>query len=248
MARHPAPARRDRTDRTREDLEARLVLHHELAQELAIQPVQVVDRVEQAVARPHAEKQRDLAEPGLQIDDHGRSLAEPRQLDAAVHGDRRRARAALGAEEHQRRRRRPRALRRFAARGRPADRAVKRFLGGRPGEELVRAGAHRLQDQIGLGRQRDGEDGGARDGRAQPLDGAHGRGGVAAGVDDHDIRRHALTELIEHADGNRARPQQPADVLLEFFVLGDKDTDDLCHGCRYCAFCTLAVCFLAISA
>ena len=44
-----------------------------------------------------------------------------------------------------------RALRRFAPRRRPADRAVERFLGRRPGEELVRAGAHRLENQIGIG-------------------------------------------------------------------------------------------------
>ena len=45
---------------TGENLEARLVLDDELAQELAIEPVQVVDRVEQRVAAAHAEKQRRL--------------------------------------------------------------------------------------------------------------------------------------------------------------------------------------------
>ena len=39
----------------------------------------------------------------------------------------------------------------FAPRRGPADGAVERFVGGRPGEELVRPGAHRLQDQIGIG-------------------------------------------------------------------------------------------------
>ncbi len=101
----------------------------QLAQELAIEPVQVVDRVEQRVARPDAEKQRDLAEARLQVDDDRRPLAEARQLDAAVHRHRRRAGAALGAEEHERRRRGPRALRRLAARRGAADRAVERFLG-----------------------------------------------------------------------------------------------------------------------
>ena len=154
-----------------ENLQPRLVLRRPAPQELAVEPVQVVDRVEQAVARPDAEKQRDLAEARLQIDDDRRPLAQTRELDAAVHRDRRRAGAALGAEEHQRRRRRPRALRGLAPRRRPADGAVERLVGRRPGEELVRAGAHRLQDQLGIGGERDGEDAGARRAGAQPLDG-----------------------------------------------------------------------------
>ena len=173
-----------------EDLEARLVLHHQLAQELAIEAVQVVDRVEQAVAGPHAEEQRDLAEPGLQIDDDRRSLAQARELDAAVHRHRRRAGAALGAEEHQRRRRRPRALRGLAARRRPAHRAVERFLGGRPGEELVGAGAHRLQDQVGIGgraRRRRCRRRRAPARSRSMLDIADD--GVAARVDDDEVRR-----------------------------------------------------------
>ena len=100
-----------------ENLEPRLVLDHELLQEFAIEPVQVVDRVEDAVARAHAEEQRDFAEARLQVHDDGRALAEPRELDAAVHRDGRRPRAALGAEEHQRRRRR--AARPAPSRGAP---------------------------------------------------------------------------------------------------------------------------------
>ncbi len=213
-----------------EDLEARLVLHHELAQELAIEPVQVVDRVDDAVARPHAEEQRDLAQPGLEVDDDGRSLGDARQLDAAVHGDGRGAGAALGAEEHEGRGRRLCARRRLAARGRPAQRAVKRVLGGRPGEELVGARPHGLKDQVGFGHPRHGEDGGTGQAGAQALDRAHRRRRVAAGIDDDNVRRHALAQLIQHADGNRARSQQAAQVLLELFVLGDKEADDLCHG------------------
>jgi len=34
-----------------------------------------------AVPLPDAEKQRDLAQPGFEVDDDGRSLAEARQLD-----------------------------------------------------------------------------------------------------------------------------------------------------------------------
>ncbi len=86
----------------------------------------------------------------------------------------------------------PRALRRFAARRRAAHRAVERFLVGRPGEELVGAGAHRLQDQIGIGGRRDGEDAGAGRAGAQPLDARHRRRGVAARVDDDEVRRRRV--------------------------------------------------------
>ena len=184
------------------------MLHHQLAQELAVEPVQVVDRVEQAVARPDAEKQRDFAEPRLQVDDDRRPLAEPRQLDAAVHRDRRRAGAALGAEEHERRGRGLRALRRLAARGRPAHGAVERFLGRRPGEELVGA---RRASTAGSGRDRRP----ARRRRCRrPAAPArsrsmrrHRRRRVAAGVDDDEVRRRTSrsAQLVQHADRNRAR-------------------------------------------
>ena len=77
-----------------------LCFDDQLLQELPVEPVQVVDRVEQREARADAEEQRDLAEARLQVDDDRRPLAQPRELDAAVHRDRRRAGAALGAEEH----------------------------------------------------------------------------------------------------------------------------------------------------
>jgi len=75
------------------------VLHHELPEELAVEAVQVVDAVEQRVARPDAEEQRHLAEPRLQIDDPRRFLAQARKLDAAIYSDGRRAGAAFCAEE-----------------------------------------------------------------------------------------------------------------------------------------------------
>ena len=112
-----------------EDVEPGLVLDHQLLQELPVEPVQVVDRVEQRVARPHAEEQRDFAEARLEIDDDRRPLAQARELDGAVHRHRRRAGAALGAEEHERRRRpaaRPDAVSRRAAVRRT--RAVERLL------------------------------------------------------------------------------------------------------------------------
>ena len=215
-----------------QDLEARLVLHHELLQELAIEAVEVVDGVQQAIAGPHAEEERDLAEPGLQIDDHRRFLAQTSQFDSAVHRQGRSAGTTLCTKEHEGRRRRPRALRRFPARRRPAHRAVERFLVGRPGEELVGTGPHRLEDEIGIGRRRDGKDAGAGRTRAQPLDARHRGRRIAARVDDDEVRRRRVARgaLVDDADRNRARAQQATEVLLERVVFRDDETNQLCHG------------------
>ena len=175
-----------------QDLETGLVLHHQLVQELAVEPVQVVDGVEQAVAAAHAEEERDLAEARLQVDDDRRPLAQARQLDGAVHRQRRRARAALGAEEHQRRRL-PRAAddcRRAAARPIASSNGA---LGRRPGEELVGAGPHRLKDQLRARLGGDDEDARrtATPARSRST-AAHRRRHVAATVDDDEIRRRAV--------------------------------------------------------
>ena len=48
--------------RAGEDLEPGLVLDHELLQELLVEPMQVVERVEHRVAAAHAEEQRHLTQ------------------------------------------------------------------------------------------------------------------------------------------------------------------------------------------
>ncbi len=171
--------------RAGQHLQPRLVLHHQLAQEVAIETMQVVERVEQRVAAAHAEEQRHFAQPGLEVHDHRRPLAEPRNLDRGVHRHRRGAGATLGAEEHHRRRLRRR-RRGAAARG-ARDAFVERVLGRRPGEELVGAGAHRLQDGVGVRARGDEEDAGRGVGGAQPLDERHGRRQVAAAVHDGHV-------------------------------------------------------------
>ncbi len=52
--------------RAGEDVEAGLVLRHQLLQEVLVEAVQALDRVEHGEARPHAEEQRHLAEARLQ--------------------------------------------------------------------------------------------------------------------------------------------------------------------------------------
>src|SRR4030095_12341064 len=80
--------------RSSQDLDPGLVLHHELAHELAVQPMHVVQRGEQRVTAAEYEEQRCLAEALLQIDDQRRALSEACDVDAEVDGNRRRTRAA----------------------------------------------------------------------------------------------------------------------------------------------------------
>ncbi len=82
-----------------ENVEPGLVPRHQLAQELAVQAVQVLDGVEHGEARADAEEQRHLAETRLEVDDRRRLLGDPRQLHGAVDRDGRRPGASLGAEE-----------------------------------------------------------------------------------------------------------------------------------------------------
>ena len=60
-----------------------------------IEAMQVLDRVEHRESRAHAEKQRDLAQTRLQVENDGRALRQPRELDGAVDRHRRRARRRL---------------------------------------------------------------------------------------------------------------------------------------------------------
>ena len=99
----------------RQDVEPRLVLDHQLLEELAVEPVQVVDRIENGEPGTDPEEQRHFAEPRFQVEDNGRPLAQTSDLDGTVDAKHGRPRPALRAEEHQRRRRRPRALRGLAA-------------------------------------------------------------------------------------------------------------------------------------
>ena len=80
---------------SREDLEPGLVLDHQLAQELGVEAVQVVDRVEQRVAAPNPEKERHLSQSRLQVDDDRRAPREARHFHRAVDRERRGARATL---------------------------------------------------------------------------------------------------------------------------------------------------------
>ena len=163
------------------------------------------------------------------------ALGEPRQLDRAVHRDGRRAGAALGAEEDQRHRRRlGRGLRALAARGRAADRALERLFGHRPHEELVGAGAHRLQDQVGLGRLRDGEDRRRRVAwraavRSRPGPTARRRG-CRRRPDRAPSGRRPGRRSSSRPTGTPPERSSRTDLASELVVLGDDERGKLGHG------------------
>ena len=213
------------------------MLGDELLQEVLVEAMQVLERIEDGETRPHAQEQRDLAQALLQVDDHGRTLRQPRQLHRRVDRDRRRPGTALGAEEDVGHAGLTGAGGCRLAPGRgAAHRTVERFfhrarrLGGPagiPGKELVGAGAHRLEDQIGLGRRGDREDRHAVVPGAQPLDGREAGGGVVPDVDDVEIGRGV--QAFDDADRNPAGAEQPRDLPFELFVVADDGRCKLCH-------------------
>src|SRR5918993_1518463 len=130
-----------------QNLEFGFVLGDELPEEVAVQPMQIVDGVEDREPRAHAQEQRDLAETGLQVEDEGRALRLPAQLHGRVHRYRRGPCTALGAKVDER----LRGLGSSGVRGLPPrrrapDRRMERLVRNRPHEELVRARTHRLQN------------------------------------------------------------------------------------------------------
>ena len=160
----------------------------------------------------------------------------------AVDRDGRRAGAALGAEERVRHARRLGAGGgRLAARRGAAHRAVERLFHrarrpaiappGVPGKELVRAGAHRLKDQVRLGGCRDRED---RQARAAWRAGARWPPCPTrrrADVDDDEVGPVPFgAARLDDADRHAAGAQQPRDLPFEFLVVADDLGCELGHG------------------
>jgi hypothetical protein len=61
-----------------QDFQPRFVFRHQLAQELSVEAVEVVDRIEHAEARPDAQEETHLAKPRLEVDNERRPLAQAR--------------------------------------------------------------------------------------------------------------------------------------------------------------------------
>jgi hypothetical protein len=103
-----------------------------------------------------------------------------------------------------------------------------------PGEELVGAGAHRLEDQVRFGRRRDCEDRHRRAGGAETLDRSHSGRRITADIDDDEVRCRAFDRApFDDTDRDAAGAQQERDPPLEFFVIAD----DLCSELRH-VYCT----------
>ena len=60
------------------------MLDDELLEKLVVETMKVVDRIEQTVTAPYTKEQRDLAEPGFQVDNHRGTLAQARELYGTV--------------------------------------------------------------------------------------------------------------------------------------------------------------------
>ena len=79
-------------------MQAALVMNDVLRDGAGIHPREVVDRIQDRVPRPQAEKQRDVAWASLEVDDHRGLACEAPDVCGAVHGQRGGTGAALGAE------------------------------------------------------------------------------------------------------------------------------------------------------
>ena len=130
-----------RAARRAEQIEARLVPDDEAAEVRGVEPVDVLERVEHRESRLAAEEHRGVAAGDVQVDQQRRVGRDLRQRRRDVHGDRRRADAALGADEGE-----------HLAVDRAATCSIRRLIAAcssgtdtRLGHALVDAGAHRLE-------------------------------------------------------------------------------------------------------
>ena len=205
---------------------------------------QVVERVDDREPRTHAKKEGDLAQERVQVDDDGRALGGASELTRAVHRDGRGPASPLRAEERER----PAALT-GAGLGRPHTRrnrldgladTLDQRLGrlervGRPGKELVGPGAHRPQDQVGLGHASNRHDRQRWPPRPDTLD-AGQRGRAGPDVDDGEIgRRREVPPILDDADRGAARAEQRGYRGAKLRVLCADDRCQLCHA-RYLVF------------
>ncbi len=100
----------------------------------------------------------------------------------------------------------------------------------RPGEELVCAGAHRAENQVRFGRERDREDRHRPVRRAQPFDSRHARSRVRPQVDHRDVGMRAVRgATVDDADRDPARAKQRGRLAFEFVIVADEERCELCH-------------------
>ena len=184
-------------------------------------------------ARTDAEEQRDLTEAGLEIHDDRRPLGQPRQLDARSSPQRWSCRRRPWRREtrgvtHGCRAPACAASRRAAVRRTAPwnDSSVARDAGLRadvPREELVGAGAHRLENQIRLGVAAIGEDRPSTRcsraaARSPPCRTRHPPGCPRP---RRRARPRPRRPPFDDADRHAAGAQHPRDLALELVVVTD---------------------------
>jgi hypothetical protein len=105
---------------------------------------------------------------------------------------------------------------------------------GDPGKELVRAGAHRLKNQVGFRSGRDRKDGRRRVCGPEPLDGGHAGGRIRTQVDDGNVGAGAIGAAtgIDDAHRNAAGAHHLRGLPFEFLIVADDERCELGHGSR----------------
>ena len=224
----------------REDVEAGLVLGDQLLQEVLVEPVQVLDRVEHGEARPHAEKERHLAEAGFRstitVGRLVRRASSTAQLTATVvvpapplaprnacvtHGG---LAPALAASRRAAVRRtapwNDSSVARAAADPSTAFQGKNSLAPARIAWRISSGSGAAAMTKIArlalLG--------------AEPLDRRHPRRGVGADVDDHQIRRRPFgAASLDDADRHAARAKQVRDLPFELVVVADDLGGELGH-------------------
>ena len=85
--------------RAGQHVDAAVVARQQVRHRAWIDPVELVEQVQQRELRSHAEEECDVARPWFEIDDDGRRTGDAAKLSGTVHRERRRPRAALRPQE-----------------------------------------------------------------------------------------------------------------------------------------------------
>ncbi len=85
--------------RRRQHVEPAVVARDHPRHRLRVDPVELVEQVEQREFRTHAQEQADVASARLQVDDHRRPVGDPPQLGRTIHRERGGASTTLRAEK-----------------------------------------------------------------------------------------------------------------------------------------------------
>ena len=140
-----------RLQRAAEDFQLGFVLRQEAGKKVRVETIQALDRVANSKAGMKIEKKMDIAERTREIKEHGALLGVSGQLNAEVYGDRSRADAALRTHDGDQ------LLGGAFLAGtgvlaEPSEQIHESFGVYGPGDEVLHAAAHGVQEQLLIGR------------------------------------------------------------------------------------------------